>query len=35
MFRPERLERARPFAGKNGVAKLTIETGEQNEFNLE
>jgi hypothetical protein len=32
--RPEQLDPARPSAGENGVAKLTLETGEQNEFNL-
>jgi hypothetical protein len=34
-FRQERLNPARTFAKENRVAKLTIETKEQNEFKLE
>ena len=34
-FRQELLAQARTFAGENRAAKLTIETEEQNEFNLE
>ena len=34
-FRQELLEQARSVAGESRVAKLKIETEEQNEFNLE
>jgi hypothetical protein len=34
-FRKELLEQARKQTGDNRVAKLKIETEEQNEFNLE